>query len=195
VSFSVGTSFAAPLVAATAALLVSARPQLTPAEITAALRRSARPFPTTGANNGTDPTPVPACRAPDGVDQLQCYCSTAVCGAGMLDARAALRAVLERGSAEELAELLINFGERNYPELFPDRTATLFSYPFLYRYYPSTGTYLGVVVHSGSGYVMDAVYVMGGPFPGEPTYVAPLASFINPAALRGVASLGAAGAR
>ncbi|MFM7705045.1 MAG: PKD domain-containing protein, partial [Rubrivivax sp.] len=35
---------------------------------------------------------VQACRAPDGTDQLQCYCTTALCGAGMLDAAAAVAA-------------------------------------------------------------------------------------------------------
>ena len=86
----VGTSFASPLVAGTAALMLALRPALDPATVEAALRRSARPFPTSGADNGDDPTPVAACRAPDGGEQLQCYCNTAVCGAGMLDAGAAV---------------------------------------------------------------------------------------------------------
>ncbi len=92
---SVGTSFSSPLVAAVAALMVSQRSSLTPAEVTAALRSSARAFPTSGADNGPDdPTPVTQCRAPvAGVDQLQCYCTTAYCGAGMLDAGRALAAV------------------------------------------------------------------------------------------------------
>jgi serine protease len=89
----VGTSFSSPIVAGTAALMLSGRPQLTPAEVRTALQASARPFPTSGADNGPDdPTPVPICRAPGGDDQLQCYCTTALCGAGMLDAAAAVAA-------------------------------------------------------------------------------------------------------
>lgn len=188
----VGTSFAAPLVAGTAALLLSARPQLTPAQIVSALRRSARPFPTSGADNGSDPTPVAQCRPPDGIEQLQCYCTTSTCGAGMLDAAAAVQAVLAPGSVEELAGQLMNFGERNFPQFFPDRTATLSSPPFLYRFYPRTGVYLGVVVQPGLGFTMDGVYVMGGPFGSAPMYVGQLTSFINPNNLPAAASVGAA---
>jgi serine protease len=32
------------------------------------------------------------CRAPDGTDQVQCYCSVGLCGAGMLDAAGAVQA-------------------------------------------------------------------------------------------------------
>ncbi len=90
---SVGTSFSSPLVAGTAALMFSAQPLLTPTQLRDRMRATALPFPTSGANNGSDPTPVPVCQAPvAGVEQLQCYCSTAVCGAGMLDAGAAVAA-------------------------------------------------------------------------------------------------------
>ncbi len=94
-NITVGTSFASPLVAGVAALMVSQRPALTAAEVRTAMRASARPFPLTGGDNGpVDPTPVVQCRAPlSGVDQLQCYCTTALCGAGMLDAGAAVAAV------------------------------------------------------------------------------------------------------
>ena len=89
----VGTSFASPLVAATAGLMFSLQPALTPAQLLAAMQSTARPFPTTGGDNG-DGTVVPQCVAPrSGVDQLQCYCNTTYCGAGMLDSRAAVAAV------------------------------------------------------------------------------------------------------
>ncbi len=89
----VGTSFSAPLAAGVAALMVSQRPSITPAQLRNAMRASARPFPTSGADNGSDPTPVTACVAPvAGVDQLQCYCNTSYCGAGMLDAGRAVTA-------------------------------------------------------------------------------------------------------
>ena len=92
-NITVGTSFSAPIVAGTAALMLSGRPALRPSEVRSAIQASARPFPTTGADNGADdPTPVPQCRAPGGADQLQCYCTTSLCGAGMLDAAAAVAA-------------------------------------------------------------------------------------------------------
>ncbi|MGZ5275281.1 MAG: S8 family serine peptidase [Caldimonas sp.] len=85
---SLGTSFSAPLVSGTVALMLSAKPTMTPAEVKAALQASARPFPTTGGSAGTQ-----ACVAPvAGVDQLECYCVAGLCGAGMLDAHAAVLA-------------------------------------------------------------------------------------------------------
>ena len=91
-NITVGTSFASPLVAATAGLMFSAQPALTPAQVQGRLQSTARPFPTTGGDNG-DGSVVPQCVAPrTGVDQLQCYCNTAFCGAGMLDAGRAVAA-------------------------------------------------------------------------------------------------------
>jgi serine protease len=90
----VGTSFASPLVAGVAALMLSERPELTPAQLREALQSTARPFPTTGADNGDDPTPVPSCTRVDlAGDSGQCYCTTGLCGAGMVDAAAAVAAV------------------------------------------------------------------------------------------------------
>ena len=95
---SLGTSFSAPLVAGAVALMLSAQPALTPSDVRTLLQATARPFPTTGGDNG-DGTPVPQCTAPrpagvTQIDQLQCYCTTATCGAGMLDAGAAVRAAM-----------------------------------------------------------------------------------------------------
>ena len=50
---SLGTSFSAPLVAGTVALMLSVNPSLTPAQVKAKLQSSARPFPTTGGTAGT----------------------------------------------------------------------------------------------------------------------------------------------
>lgn len=89
----VGTSFASPLVAATAGLMFSVQPGLTPAQVLSTMQTTARPFPTTGGDNG-DGSVVTQCRAPSStVPQLQCYCNTQYCGAGMLDAGAAVRAL------------------------------------------------------------------------------------------------------
>lgn len=96
---SLGTSFSAPLVAGTAALMLSARPALTPAEIRSLLRSTVRAFPTTSPGAA-----VPQCTAPqydassNPIDQGECYCTTSTCGAGMLDAAAALQAVLAQSS-------------------------------------------------------------------------------------------------
>ena len=84
---SIGTSFSAPLVAGTAALMLSVQPGLSPADVRARLQSSAAPFPTSGSAAGT-----PVCSAPSSADQLECYCTTATCGAGMLDAHAAVLA-------------------------------------------------------------------------------------------------------
>ena len=85
-----GTSFATPLVAGTVGLMLSANPGLTPAQVKAALQASARPFP----NSGGDPS-APVCHAPNGVDQVECYCTTSTCGAGLLDAAQAVAKALE----------------------------------------------------------------------------------------------------
>jgi serine protease len=100
---SVGTSFAAPLVAGTAALLLSVQPGLSPSAVRSLIQSTARPFPTTGAE--TDGVPLPQCTAPqydmqgNPIDQDQCYCNTAVCGAGMLDAGAAVAAAAGQTTA------------------------------------------------------------------------------------------------
>lgn len=84
-----GTSFASPLVAGTVALMLSVDPRLTPAQIKTTLQATARAFPSTG---GQEPGTM-ACTAPGGVDQIECYCTTSTCGAGLLDAGAAVAEV------------------------------------------------------------------------------------------------------
>lgn len=179
--YGVGTSFAAPIVAGAAALVLSARPELTPDQVRTILQRTARPFPTSGSDNGADdPTPVTMCRTPDGTDQLQCYCSTALCGAGMLDIGAAALDAKQGVALAESARQLMDFAEAQYPAFFPGHAATGSSGPFLYRHYPATGTYLAVAVRSDAGYQLNGVYVLGGAFGNSILYAGPLTSFITP---------------
>ncbi|RQO54756.1 hypothetical protein DBR47_22065 [Paucibacter sp. KBW04] len=86
-SASVGTSFSAPIVAGTVALMLSANPNMTPAQVLSTLKSTARRFVTSGGTAG-----IPQCTAPTGAVQDECYCTTSTCGAGMLDAAAAVAA-------------------------------------------------------------------------------------------------------
>lgn len=81
ISNSQGTSFAAPMVSGVVSLMLAVNPSLTPAQVTAALKSSARPHP-----SGT-------------------YCTTnqGVCGAGLLDADAALSAAANVSAAPPAA--------------------------------------------------------------------------------------------
>jgi len=97
-NISVGTSFSAPLVSGAAALLLSVNPTLTPAQVRSTLMSSARAFPTSGGSAGTS-----TCVAPNGTQQLECYCTTSTCGAGMLDVRAAVQAVSAPTNTQALA--------------------------------------------------------------------------------------------
>ncbi|MES2584553.1 MAG: S8 family peptidase [Pseudomonadota bacterium] len=137
---SVGTSFSAPLVAGTVALMLSAQPILTPAMVKSMLQLSARPFPVSGAADDPATGPVQACHAPDGRDQLQCYCTQTTCGAGMLDVARALATVLGTKSHD----CLFNWAEKNYNGHFAPTAASQFYGPYYYRYYSAIDSYLGV---------------------------------------------------
>jgi serine protease len=99
---SLGTSFSAPLVSGVAALALSVNPALTPPQVRDLLQATARPFPAVGSIAAS--STVAQCTAPQyslmgrALDQGECYCTTNTCGAGMLDAGAALAAAV--GSAE-----------------------------------------------------------------------------------------------
>ena len=73
-----GTSMAAPHVSGTASLMLSANPALTSAQVVQLLKSSARQFP---VGTGSD-------------------CSTATCGAGIVDAGAAVAAALAAGAPQ-----------------------------------------------------------------------------------------------
>ncbi|MCE4557423.1 S8 family serine peptidase [Roseateles cellulosilyticus] len=86
---SVGTSFSAPIVSGIVGLMASVRPNLTSAEATQILKLTARAFPTTGGGSAADGNPQ-QCKAPTTAVQDECYCTTSTCGAGMVDAAAAV---------------------------------------------------------------------------------------------------------
>jgi len=87
--YSVGTSFATPIVAGSIALMMAVDPTLTPVKIRSILQSTARPFPSSGSTDAT----VGLCKAPTATEQLECYCTTSTCGAGMLDVGAAVAEV------------------------------------------------------------------------------------------------------
>ena len=113
---SLGTSFSAPLVSGTVALMFSANPALTPTAVRNALMTSARAFPFSGAppiqrTTGGPFFPVSACTAPTNVSQgYECYCTTSTCGAGLLDAGAAVAAVAVVTADIRVASTLVAAG-------------------------------------------------------------------------------------
>lgn len=85
----------------------------------------------------------------------------------------------EAVSPESAADQLLDFAESRFPQYFPDHPATQALSPFRFRAYAG-GTYLGVATRAEGGYVANGVYVMGGAFGSEPTYVGLLTDFITP---------------
>ena len=87
-NYNVGTSFAAPLVSATAGLMLAVNGNLTPAQLIARLRAGATsPFPVSA-----DPG-VADCHVPLSAHDLQtseCNCTPSTCGAGMTNSYAAV---------------------------------------------------------------------------------------------------------
>ncbi|HSW04727.1 S8 family peptidase [Aquabacterium sp.] len=142
---SFGTSFATPLVAGTAALMLSVNPALTPAQLKSLLMATTRPFPTTSS----DPS-VPLCHAPNGVEQIECFCTASTCGAGLLDAGAAVRAAAGLSDVDRV----FNWAELTYPQYFAGPGTPGVWAPYTYRYYASSGNYLGtaggrIYLHNG----------------------------------------------
>ncbi len=91
----VGTSFAAPMASGVAALMLATSPTLTPSELIARMQSSALGFPTSSSTTST--TCVLASTTTDSngnftdtSQNIECVCTTATCGAGMLNAEAAV---------------------------------------------------------------------------------------------------------
>ncbi|HEX3847148.1 MAG TPA: S8 family serine peptidase, partial [Steroidobacteraceae bacterium] len=85
-----GTSFSAPIVSGVAALMRAVNANLTPPQLIARLKASASAFP---PNSGS----VPVCSSSvtaNGASGGECSCVTTECGAGMVDASAAVQAAL-----------------------------------------------------------------------------------------------------
>ena len=108
-----GTSFATPVVAGTLGLMLSVNPALTAGQLVDGLRASARPHvvsPHIGACSNDNPG--------------RCLCSTATCGAGILDAAQALQYASQPDSyvaPPRQAARLDSAELRNAAALGPDR--------------------------------------------------------------------------
>jgi serine protease len=93
----VGTSYSAPMVSGVAALMLAAKPGQTPAQLIARLQSSALAFPTSSSTSTTQCTLASSTADSKGnfiepAAPAECVCTTATCGAGMLNAAAAVAA-------------------------------------------------------------------------------------------------------
>ncbi|MDV6344203.1 hypothetical protein [Nitrosomonas sp. Is37] len=71
------------------------------------------------------------------------------------------------------AEILLNWAENTYPEFFPSHQATQSIEPWLFRYYPEVGIYAGV------NKTDNGIYVLGGPWGNNPTFIDSLPNMIT----------------
>jgi serine protease len=93
----VGTSFASPMVAGVAALMLADTPGLSPTQIISRMQSSALAFPTSSTTSSTQcqlaaTTTDSNGNYTDTSQDTECVCTTATCGAGMVNAAAAVSA-------------------------------------------------------------------------------------------------------
>ena len=94
-NYNLGTSFSAPIASGVAGLMLAINGKLDPPLLIDRLRRGARTFPTSLLDSSG--APLPACHTPASATDIQnteCVCTTAVCGAGVLDAAGAVQEAL-----------------------------------------------------------------------------------------------------
>lgn len=113
----VGTSFAAPLASAVAAMMVSVNGELTASEVIDRMRQAATPFPTpastpTGGVCHVASTTRNAQGDYTDVQDRDCQCTAASCGAGMLNAPAALQAALRPIAIFTSSRTVASIGDR-----------------------------------------------------------------------------------
>ncbi len=84
-----GTSFAAPQVAGVAALMLAVNPALSSVDVAYRIMQTASAFPSSGSG-----LPSTVCSSASSVTMGNCLCTSGTCGAGVLDAAAALNAAL-----------------------------------------------------------------------------------------------------
>ena len=94
VNTNLGTSFSSPIVSGIAGLMLSVNGNLKSKQLIARMREGATAYPQT--SDSTNPVPV-QCQNPTtlgALQQTECICNTAVCGAGMANALGAVNAAL-----------------------------------------------------------------------------------------------------
>lgn len=71
------------------------------------------------------------------------------------------------------SERLFNWAESTYPDFFPNHQTTQNIEPWLFRHYPDTGIYAGVNKND------NGVYLLGGPWGNNPTFISTLPNAIT----------------
>ncbi|MFT3904955.1 MAG: S8 family serine peptidase [Steroidobacteraceae bacterium] len=121
---SVGTSFSAPLAAGVAALMLAVDSQLTPAQLITRMQSTATAFPVVATDSTGAAVANCAVRSetvdsdgyytdvPSDSDLVACNCTTASCGAGMLNAAAAVTAAQQPYAVVTASESKASIGDK-----------------------------------------------------------------------------------